>query len=527
MTGNYADASGTVDGIIRKAVPDCSIVPYSVTYDATEQVAEGACLGVDDLPLIGLDLTDTEHTNAGRYTGDEWTFTDVSGNYRNRSGTMTNVIAKAWPECDITPYSVTYDETEHTATGTCTGVGTDGELTGLVLTDTAHTDAGTYANDAWTFTDVTGNYRDRTGKILDLIEKAEQAALTVDQTEGITDYPLPITTSGGSGNGDVSYHVETGACRIDKKGRLRASEPGECTVEATKAGDRNHLPTTVIATITFIGQGITSITLVTTSIEKEYAQTPGGTVHFLYDVHNDGDVPIPGPVTIDDPVAADAACPDLTTIGDFDDHLDPGETTVCTGSHVVDTSDVRSGRIARTVTASAGDEDVWAEASVEASLRVAPTILVILDRSGSQGTAASRTIGRYNRVLADWKSKTDLAAFHLTLFSTDGIERRYRGREIDTVPRLTPETFRPGGATDLYDVVALEIRRLRASDPIGRVTVVIITDGVDTASTVETRRSVADLIDRMKRRYGWSFGYAGASIATMRSAPAEAAGPIG
>ena len=360
-----------------------SITPYSVTYDATEQIAAGACLGVDDLPLSGLDLGDTEHTDAGQYVGDAWTFTDVTGNYRNRSGAVTNVIAKAWPECDLTPYSVTYDATEHTATGTCTGVGTDGELGGLALSGTEHTNAGTYANDAWTFTDVTGNYRNRSGKIVDLIEKAEQAALTVDQTEGITVYPLPLTTSGGSGTGDVSFHVETGPCRIDGKGRLRASAPGDCTVEATKAGDRNHLPTTVIATITFTGQGIVSISLQTTSLEKEYPQATGGTVHFRYLVHNDGDVPIPGPVTIDDPAAGDAACPDLVTIGDFDDHLDPGESVECTGSHVVDSDDVRSGRIGRTVIASAGDEDVWAEASDDAFLRVAPTILVI-DRKSTR-----------------------------------------------------------------------------------------------------------------------------------------------
>ena len=525
-SGDYLNASGTVDNVIGKAIPDCSITPYSVTYDTTEQTATGACLGVDGSVLTGLDLTGTEHTDAGSYPSDPWSFTDTTGNYRNRSGTVANRIAKAWPDCDITPYSVTYDATEHTATGTCTGIGADGDLGGLDLSATAHTNAGIYANDAWTFTDAGGNYRNRSGKVLNLIEKAEQAPLTVDQTDGITGVPLVLTTSGGSGTGAVTYHVETGPCRIDGKGRLRASAAGECTVELTKAGDGNHLPATVVATITFVGDGITSISLVTTTLQAEYAQTPGGTLDFRYLVTNDGDVPLAGPVTIDDPAAADAVCPALGTVGDQDDVLDPGEEIECAGSHVVDQGDIEEGRIARTVTASAGDEDVFADASEEVTIRVAPTFLMVVDRSGSVGLAARTTIDRYNRILEGWQEKSRLAPFSLTFFNTEGIFRRYVGRRIETVPPLTPETFRPAGGTNLYDALATEIRRLRDSGPYGRVTVGIITDGRDTASVRETRASVSRLITRMKRQLGWTFVYGDATIATMRSVPAEEAGPV-
>ena len=82
------------------------------------------------------------------------TFTDVTGNYNNANGTVSDSIAKANAVISVTPYSVTYDGNEHLATGSATGV--KGEpLSGLDLSGTKHTAAGTYNGDGWTFTDVT------------------------------------------------------------------------------------------------------------------------------------------------------------------------------------------------------------------------------------------------------------------------------------------------------------------------------------------------------------------------------------
>ncbi len=75
---------------------------------------------------------------------------------------QTFAIAKADAVIVVTPYSVTYDGDAHTATGTAKGV--KGEsLSGLNLSGTTHTSAGDYPSDAWTFTDVTGNYNNASG----------------------------------------------------------------------------------------------------------------------------------------------------------------------------------------------------------------------------------------------------------------------------------------------------------------------------------------------------------------------------
>ena len=68
---------------------------YAVTFDSDPHTATGECLDLNGDPLVGLDLSLTTHTNAGTYLADAWTFTDVTGNYNDASGTVDSSIAKA------------------------------------------------------------------------------------------------------------------------------------------------------------------------------------------------------------------------------------------------------------------------------------------------------------------------------------------------------------------------------------------------------------------------------------------------
>ena len=70
MTGNYNNASGTVDDNIAKANATIVVTPYSVTYDGNPHTATGTATGVNGESLSGLDLSGTTHTNAGTYATD-------------------------------------------------------------------------------------------------------------------------------------------------------------------------------------------------------------------------------------------------------------------------------------------------------------------------------------------------------------------------------------------------------------------------------------------------------------------------
>ena len=107
---NHTGSSDTASITIAKANATITVTPYSVTYDANPHTATGTAKGVGGVALSGLSLSGTMHTNAGTYAGDSWNFTDLTGNYNNASGTVSDSIAKAtpvitWP----TPANITYD----------------------------------------------------------------------------------------------------------------------------------------------------------------------------------------------------------------------------------------------------------------------------------------------------------------------------------------------------------------------------------------------------------------------------------
>ena len=127
-----------------------------------------------------VNVSGTTHTDAGTYNNDPWSFTGTA-NYNNQSGTVDDCIGKANATVVVTAYSVTYDANPHTATvATITGVkGETGATVGAVnVTDTTHTNAGTYNSDPWSFTG-TANYNNQSGTVDDYIDKAN-ATVVVD-----------------------------------------------------------------------------------------------------------------------------------------------------------------------------------------------------------------------------------------------------------------------------------------------------------------------------------------------------------
>ena len=195
----YLGSNATNSLTVNKADATITVTGYNVTYDGTAHTATGTATGVNAESLTGLELSGTTHTNAGNYAGDAWTFTNI--NYNDASGTVDDNIARANATINVTPYSVTYDGSAHTATGTVTGVNAE-SLAGLDLSGTTHTNAGTYTGDAWTFTDATGNYNNASGTVEDTIARAN-ANITVNGYTGVYDGNAHGATGSATGvNGE-------------------------------------------------------------------------------------------------------------------------------------------------------------------------------------------------------------------------------------------------------------------------------------------------------------------------------------
>jgi len=259
VTGNYADQSGTVKDTINQAVATCTVNGYTVTYDGTARTATGSCTGVPNVPppASDLDLSKTTHTSAGIYT-DRWSFTDPSGNYVGQGSVVTDTINKADPVCTVTGYTVTYDGGAHTATGSCAGV--LGEtLSGLDLSGTTHTSAGTYGTDPWAFTDVTGNYNNKGGTVKDTINKAPTSTSVTCSPgsvilNGSATCTAVVAGVGPSGtvswsNGTASGSFSATSCTLtSQNGTATCSVTysptagGSQTITAAYSGDSNNLP---------------------------------------------------------------------------------------------------------------------------------------------------------------------------------------------------------------------------------------------------------------------------------------------
>jgi hypothetical protein len=182
-TANYLGSSGSATFEIAKAATvttvTCDAGPF--TYNGSPHTPCSASVTGPELNEA-LTVNYTNNVNAGTATASA-SYTEAA-NYLGSSGSKNFEIAKADAACSVTGYNVTYTGNPHTATGSCTGV--LGEtLSGLDLSNTSHTNAGTY-NDPWTFTDSTGNYNNTSGTVTDFINKAN-ATINVSGFTGVYD----------------------------------------------------------------------------------------------------------------------------------------------------------------------------------------------------------------------------------------------------------------------------------------------------------------------------------------------------
>ncbi len=236
---NYAPATGDAAITISKASSTTTVTcPASETYT-------GAALTPCSVTVTGANLSLTpaanyvNNTNAGTATA-SYTYAG-DPNHDGSSDSKNFEISKANATISVTPYSVTYDGNPHTATGTAKGV--NGEsLSGLDLSGTMHTNAGTYNGDSWTFTDVTGNYNNTSGAVDDSIGKAS-ASITVNGYSGIYDGTAHGATGSAAGvNGEnLNSLLSLGATFTNVPGG---------TAHWTFAGNTNYAPSNGDATIT-------------------------------------------------------------------------------------------------------------------------------------------------------------------------------------------------------------------------------------------------------------------------------------
>ena len=201
---------------INKAAAMVVVTPYTVTYDGSPHTASITSIngvnGETGAAVGTVDVSGTTHTAAGIYASDSWSF--AGANYNSIiNSPITDTINKAIATVVVTPYSVAYDGSPHTATITSiAGVnGETGVTVGTVTLTSTHTAAGIYASDFWSFAG-TANYNSITHTpITDTIN----ATIPILINPTATSITSTIATLGGTVSSD-------GGSSLIKRGILYA-----------------------------------------------------------------------------------------------------------------------------------------------------------------------------------------------------------------------------------------------------------------------------------------------------------------
>jgi large repetitive protein len=134
-----------------------------------------------------------------------------------------------------------------------------------------------------------------------------------------------------------------------------------CVVGPVAISSGSHT-NTAHATGTFLGApfdspnssatyATTGLTLAKSVTETSYTLA-GDVLHYSYLVTNSGAAPLAGPVTVADNKTT-VTCPSVSTVGDLDAFLDPGESITCTATYTITGADVAALSVTNTATATA------------------------------------------------------------------------------------------------------------------------------------------------------------------------------
>lgn len=137
-------------------------------------------------------------------------------------------------------------------------------------------------------------------------------------------------------------------------------------------------------------------------------------------------------------------------------------------------------------------------------------VTLILDETGSMQSCKSAAITGFNQYLGRLRDEPADTQFTLTLFNSSKTEVRYQAVPVRNVHHLDVETYRPHDTTPLYDAIGRTLTLARQQAPAEmRKLCVILTDGLENASTEYTRKQIFDLIKACEKD-GWTFIYLGA-----------------
>jgi len=148
---------------------------------------------------------------------------------------------------------------------------------------------------------------------------------------------------------------------------------------------------------------------------------------------------------------------------------------------------------------------------------------ILLDRSGSMEDCRDTTIDAFNEyVMGLRRSDAVDARLSLTIFDSESIDCLQHLQPAKSFMELSRNTYVPRAMTPLLDaigaaVAAIDKTELRADE---KISLVILTDGLENASKEHTLETVRALLTDRQDNKGWLVTFLGADIDAFAQARA-------
>ncbi|MGD9887570.1 MAG: hypothetical protein AB7T03_06410 [Bacilli bacterium] len=151
-------------------------------------------------------------------------------------------------------------------------------------------------------------------------------------------------------------------------------------------------------------------------------------------------------------------------------------------------------------------------------------MVFILDRSGSMKNLEKQTIDSFNEMIAKQKNVVGEAVISTVLFDHE-ILLFHNRIDLKEILPLTCEHYFARGTTALYDAIGKTISRISRyqenlfdNEKPEKTIVVIITDGMENASSEYRLPTIKRMIEVQKSQNSWEFLFLGANIDAVETA---------
>jgi len=151
-------------------------------------------------------------------------------------------------------------------------------------------------------------------------------------------------------------------------------------------------------------------------------------------------------------------------------------------------------------------------------------LVFILDKSGSMQGLEADTIGGFNSLISKQKKEEGEAVIS-TVFFDNTTQVVHDRKNLEEVKLLSNNDYVVGGCTALIDAIGGAIHHIktvhkyiRKEDVPEKTMFIIMTDGMENASTHYTLSKVKKSIEKQKKKHGWEFLFLGANIDAIQTA---------